>query len=245
MLTLYERMKYIRIIAVTYLKLFLTQNRKSMTRIALLDKQELFRQSLESLFQLNGGKEVVLSTGSFTYFQNSLSPGMADILIVDIKDISNEEWDVLKEAAHHHPAMQIIALSELICKETLTRLMLCRVRGYYSKLINSTSLLTAISEIGNNFNPLDLKLGPAVREQLQTNGSLPSSVCEEHVVKFSERELQILKMIAREMTNVEISQVLSLSVRTIETHRRRMIEKTGSKTMLGVIVYAKDHNLGI
>ncbi|MBD3638021.1 MAG: response regulator transcription factor [Crocinitomicaceae bacterium] len=216
-----------------------------MTRIALLDKQELFRQSLESLFHINGGNEIVLSTGNFNYFQNSLAPGLADILIVDVKDLTDGEWDILTESSHHHPAMQIIALTELVCRDTLSRLMNCGVRGYYSKLVNASILTDVISEIAGNFNSFDLKLGPVVRDQLHKNRPQAQFQEELEKITFSDREIQILKMICQEMKNIEIAEILNISVRTVESHRRRMIEKTCSRTILGVVMYINQRNIQI
>ncbi len=60
---------------------------------------------------------------------------------------------------------------------------------------------------------------------------------------FSERELKILYQVCLECTNQEIADKLQLSIRTVESHRRRMIERTQSKTMLGVVLFAMTNNL--
>jgi DNA-binding CsgD family transcriptional regulator len=62
-------------------------------------------------------------------------------------------------------------------------------------------------------------------------------------VKFSEKELNILKCIAEDKTTEEISQVVFLSPRTIETIRQKMKEKVGAKTIAGLMMYATRNKL--
>jgi DNA-binding CsgD family transcriptional regulator len=62
-------------------------------------------------------------------------------------------------------------------------------------------------------------------------------------VKFSEKELRILKCIAEDKTTEEISQVVFLSPRTIETIRQKMKEKVGAKTIAGLMMYATRNKL--
>jgi DNA-binding NarL/FixJ family response regulator len=64
------------------------------------------------------------------------------------------------------------------------------------------------------------------------------SKSEEDRIVFTSRELEVLNLVCQQLTNNEISESLGLSVRTIESFRRRMIIKTDSKNMIGVILKA-------
>lgn len=62
-------------------------------------------------------------------------------------------------------------------------------------------------------------------------------------VEFSEREREIIELIAREFSNKEIAEKLFLSIRTVEGHRLKIMEKTGVKNTVGLVVYAIKNNL--
>jgi two-component system nitrate/nitrite response regulator NarL len=66
---------------------------------------------------------------------------------------------------------------------------------------------------------------------------------QEDQVKLTERELEILKLIVQELNNAEIADKLFISERTVETHRKNMIRKFNTKTIVGLIKYAMDHKL--
>ena len=60
---------------------------------------------------------------------------------------------------------------------------------------------------------------------------------------FNEKELQILELICKQFTAAEIGNELNLSVRTIEGYRRKLLEKTNSKNLAGLVVFTLKHNL--
>ena len=62
-------------------------------------------------------------------------------------------------------------------------------------------------------------------------------------VELSEREIEILRLICEEFTAKEIAEKLYLSPRTVEGHRNNMLEKTGAKNTVGLVIYAIEHNL--
>ena len=61
--------------------------------------------------------------------------------------------------------------------------------------------------------------------------------------EFSERELEILDLICREFTAPEIAEKLEISPRTVEGHRRKLLEKSGTKNIAGLVVFALKNNL--
>jgi DNA-binding CsgD family transcriptional regulator len=60
---------------------------------------------------------------------------------------------------------------------------------------------------------------------------------------LSPREIEIIRLIAKDLTTAEISKQLFISEHTVETHRKNIGRKTGTKTAVGVLNYAREHNL--
>ncbi|OFX59580.1 MAG: hypothetical protein A2046_04180 [Bacteroidetes bacterium GWA2_30_7] len=63
------------------------------------------------------------------------------------------------------------------------------------------------------------------------------------MIMLSEREIEILKLIADELSSIEISEKLNISIRTVDSHRRNIIAKTGAKTLIGLYKYAIKNQL--
>lgn len=61
--------------------------------------------------------------------------------------------------------------------------------------------------------------------------------------KLTERELEVLKLVANEHSNAEIAEILFISERTVETHRKNMLRKTQNKTIVGLLKYAMENDL--
>ena len=70
-----------------------------------------------------------------------------------------------------------------------------------------------------------------------------SNRTEEEVYHLTEREIEIVKLIAQELSNAEIANKLCISERTVETHRKNIYRKTNTKTIVGLIKYAVEHKL--
>ena len=75
------------------------------------------------------------------------------------------------------------------------------------------------------------------------NGSPQTTDAPTEEVYLTEREKDIIKLIAKEFTNAEIADKLFISVRTVDAHRRNLLQKIGARNTAGLVVYAMEHNL--
>lgn len=212
-------------------------------KIGLLDRHELFRSSLESLINSFHGMEVGASMSCFDSLLAQMTPGSIDLLIVDVDQLQDDNCTQLKELIHHFPEIKVMVLTSVVSKEQVLKLIECGICGYFSKDVSPEKLESSIRDVLNNQNQFDVKLGPSVREKLMQREVFKHNPYVPMQTEFSARELQILELVCKEKTNSEISEFLNLSVRTIESHRRRMIEKTNSRNMIGVVIYAISQNI--
>ena len=116
------------------------------------------------------------------------------------------------------------------------------------KLINLNKevyLKKLIINLSSNGKPVAIIMGPVVKDKLVNKEIFGDNFEKPEKTKFSRRELEVLELVCKERTNTEIARLLGVSIRTVETHRRKMVEKTGSKSMIGVIVAAVQLNMTI
>jgi DNA-binding NarL/FixJ family response regulator len=139
-----------------------------------------------------------------------------------------------------NPSIYVITLSMYDDAAHIMEMIEAGVSGYLLKNVNDKELVSAITQVmsGKMYfsSEVSEKLTSLVMHQ-QRKLDQPAAP------KLTERELEILKLIANEHSNAEIADILFISERTVETHRKNMLRKTNNKTIVGLIKYAMEQQL--
>ena len=213
-----------------------------LIRIALLDSNELFRRGLESYLSCQEEFTVVLSLEDISELHDKVIPGTLDLVIIDTAYLNEEEWKIAGRFIHNFPELIFMALTLQVSLPMMEKLQKIRLLNFYSKECTSNQLKSAIKEItfspSTNFN--FMKFGPRVEKLVQKNKVNKPTVKDvsPQSIQFSKREIDVLYLSSLEYTCAEIAELLEIGVRTVETHRRRIIKKTNSRSMMGAIVLA-------
>jgi len=207
-----------------------------MIRTVLIDSHRLFRVSLKSLINSFDQCQVCLDLDSFKNIPKNNSSEQINLVILDPNSIQENEAECFFKIRTLFPGARVIILSEENQKEQIVEQMERGVYGIFSKDDCPIELEKAITTIADNYDFEKVHLGGIVRKCMANN----LIQIRQHKVDFSDREIQILRLVCMEKTNVEISQILGVSVRTIESHRRRMIDKAECRSIIGVILNAVD-----
>jgi len=120
----------------------------------------------------------------------------------------------------------------------INRMIEVGISGYVLKNVGNKELVEAIYKVAQG----KMHFSDDVLEEMIKNKHSKPEKSEEQA-KLTERELEILKLIVQEYNNAEIADKLFISERTVETHRKNMIRKFNTKTIVGLIKYAMDSKL--
>ncbi len=213
-----------------------------MIRIALTDDHTIFRKSLRVLINTFEDCEVVLEASNGLELERELDNTNIDVLILDIQMPEQNGIITCKNISEQHPDIKILILSQLESKEMVLKMIQSGAAGYFTKNTNPENLEKAIKDISNDGFYFDKNLGAVIRQALIKNKET-KLVDDRFVVDFSDRELEIIQLISEQKNNLEIAKILDISQRTVETYRKRMIEKTESKNIIGVLTYAVRNNM--
>ena len=153
------------------------------------------------------------------------------MVVYDPADMDPADFEKLQQ---NFESSKFMILTNYVTRDIVTNFMHQGVSGFFSKDDCPTQLESAIYEIVDSYNLSEVVLGKFVRQVLFDN---PKTIAAKNV-KFTSREIEVLNLVCLEKTNSEISEILGLSIRTIETHRRRMIDKADCRTIIGVIMNA-------
>lgn len=196
--------------------------------IIIIDDHQLFRNGLKHILVESGKYQVIGEASDGSELQDLLEKVSPDLVILDIRMPVMDGIEAARQSLHKYPGLKILILSMFGDAEYCAALMDLGIKGFILKNADTDEFFMAIGKIlgGGTFFSQDLLL-----KMIQRNTS-------RHSVKLSRRETEILGLIGKGCSNLEISAMLAISQRTVERHRTSLLEKTGSKNAVMLIIYA-------
>jgi two-component system, NarL family, invasion response regulator UvrY len=160
-----------------------------------------------------------------------------DVVVLDIAMPGRSGLDVLKEIKQQRPKMPVLILSTYSEDQFAIRSLKSGAAGYLTKETVGTELVTAIRRVLAGGKYIRASLAEKLASHLDTDASKPLH----H--SLSDREYQVLRMIAYGQTVKEIAGDLSLSIKTVSTYRSRILEKMVMKNNAELMRYAMENGL--
>jgi DNA-binding NarL/FixJ family response regulator len=211
---------------------------KNKIKILVVDDQPLFRRGLESILRdLSNEYTIVGSVENGLKAVEFCRKNKVDIITMDIEMPVMDGIDATEKILEENPDQNILILSMHDEPTMMEYCIKLGARGFLSKSAASEELGTAINSIIESGYYFNEKFSKAMIGALLKKSEIDPKEL------LSDREKEIIRLISEEKNMSEIAEELNVSVRTIETHRNRILEKTGAKNMVGVIMYAIRNNL--
>jgi DNA-binding NarL/FixJ family response regulator len=143
-----------------------------------------------------------------------------------------------RRISERYPDIKILALSMHSTERVISHVMDCGASGYLSKDSDLEVVLQAISRVMSHGIYLCEKTAAIMRKRLISGKSMSGNT-----EPLSSRETDIVRLICEQKNAREIGEELSLSPRTVETHKARILRKTGTKNTAGLVMYAMMNNI--
>lgn len=210
-------------------------------RIVIADDHEIFRNGFKLLLKNQTDIELVGEAGNGKLLLEVVEKESPDIAITDIQMPEMGGVETCRNIKKLFPATAVIALSTFNDEHYIVDMLEAGASGYLLKNTTRQELHAAVHAVfqGNSYYSKETsrKLAQLIAECKVQPGR------KKEPVTFSSRELEVMQLICHQLTNKEIAAKIRLSVRTVESHRERIQEKTGSKNLAGIVIYALKHNL--
>jgi len=210
------------------------------TKIVIADDHHILLDGLKAMLQKQADLEVVGMYDNGSALFDDLKNANPDIALVDI-NMPGMTGDVLtRKIKEFYPDIFVITLSMHDDAAHIMDMIEAGVSGYLLKNVNDKELVEAIRQVAQGKMYFSSEVSEkitsmVVQQQKRLN--------EPEEARLTERELEILKLIAQEYSNAQIADTLFISERTVETHRKNMLRKTNNKTVVGLIRYAMERQL--
>jgi DNA-binding NarL/FixJ family response regulator len=208
-----------------------------MTRILLVDDHPVVRQGIKQVLAGAFHPALVGEASNAEEGMTEIKGNEWDVLVLDLSLPGASGLDLLKDLRRERPTLPVLVLSMYAPEQFARRVMNAGASGYLTKDSNPSELVKAVGEViaGRRYG------NPFLIEELE--GTLqPAAEQRPHEV-LSDREYQVLRMIASGLTVSQVAARLTLSVKTVSTYRARVLEKMSIKTTAELMHYGIQHGL--
>lgn len=207
-------------------------------RVALVDDHQLVRDGLKSILSSIDDFDVVGEAGNGHEAIRLCAEQAIDVVIMDIAMSGLNGLDATQRITGKHPQTRVLILSMYDSEEYIARSMQHGARGYLLKNAQPREFEDAIRKVASGSVYLSPEIGEQMRRHLvsQRPGGDP-------LAKLSARQREILQAIAEGKSTKDIAELLSISPKTVETHRGHLMQKLDIHDIAGLVRYAIKHGL--
>jgi DNA-binding NarL/FixJ family response regulator len=211
-------------------------------QVLVIDDHQLIIDGMKSILQDEEDVAFAGGANSMAEALEFLSSNEVDVVLADISMPQHSGIEVTRKIKELYPGIQVLALTMHEDISMISKMVDAGASGYILKRTNMNEVLDAIKMVASGGR----YLGRDVQSILMDNLGSSSNVVElshDAPAPLTAREMEILNLIAKELSNEEIANKLFISERTVETHRRNIFTKTKTKSIVGLIKYAIKNGL--
>lgn len=207
-------------------------------RIFIVDDHDMFREGVKTVLANDKTAEVVAEARNGKEFLDQVDKVNPDLVLMDIAMPEMDGVEASKIVHERKPDLKIIALTMFGDEKYYHQMIQVGVKGFVLKSSGISDLTKAITEImeGRNYFSSEILYKLITRINTKSTDDEPSE-------KLSNREMEVLKLIALGNSNEEIAKHLKISATTVKTHRTNLLAKTSSNNTASLVMYAFKNKL--
>lgn len=208
-----------------------------MIKVFIADDHALIREGIKNLLSPLSDIKLVGETANPFEIIEQIRVNKCDVLILDLSMPGKNGLDVLKEIKSIFPETKILIMTMMPEDQFAKRTLKAGASGYLTKESAPDELITAIRRIASGRKYVSQSLAEKLAQDLDDTAEKPIQDL------LSDREFQVMKMMASGKSQTDIAIKLSISVSTVNTYRSRILKKLNLKTNAELIHFAYQNNL--
>jgi DNA-binding NarL/FixJ family response regulator len=213
-----------------------------MIKVLVADDHKMFVDGIESILRNEEDIQVVGKCFDGTTVFAEIEDKDPDVLLLDISLPEMSGIDVCKRLTATHPKIRVLAVSMHNDASFISEILKNGAMGYILKNTGKAELVTAIKNVYEGKSYFSKEVAETIMQGLVQDGDTKKKSSDPQFM-LSEREKEILALIAEEFTTQEIAQKLHLSFKTVEGHRRNLFSKLNVRNAAGLVRVALENNL--
>ena len=203
-----------------------------MSKIKLLiaDDHKILLEGIVSLLQSEAFDIAATAANGYEVME-LVNKNDYDVCLLDINMPGMDGMEAAKHIKATKPAIKIIMLTNYNDKEIISELVHIGVSGYLLKNSDKSELVEAINKVMNGRYYFSAEVEDIIMQEVVEKKKTD-------VIELTDREIEIVRLLDREYTNEKIANELHISFRTVETHRKNIMQKTKSHNLAGLLKHA-------
>lgn len=213
---------------------------KGQIKVIIVDDHEIFRNGLKMILSKLKYVKIVGEAANGQEFLDIIEKKKADIVLMDIEMPVMNGVEATEIARKKYPDLKIIVLTMFNDEDYIKEMMDLGVKGYLIKNIKKDLLDTAIKKVFEGGTYYSEELFNFFTKTVSKEEEKPEDKLN---FKLTDREKEILQLLAEGLNNKEIADILFISERTVVGHKSNLLSKTGCKSTVSLLAFAIKHNL--
>jgi two-component system response regulator DegU len=210
--------------------------------ITILDDHRLFRQGISYILQSLAFETRVQEAATFAELLAQLAQQVPDVLLLDLQMPDISGMDATKRLLEAHPGLKIIVISMHSTDDFIAHMLKLGVRSYLPKDVDKEQLGRAIRAVLTEGYYFTDDISKAMMRGLNSPAR-PRPSFQAPPIVLTAREAEVLELICKGCSTQDIAQQLFISYRTVEGHRRNLLDKTDTPNAVSLALYAVKHGL--
>lgn len=216
-----------------------------LIKIFVADDHQLFIEGIKALTRDSQEVKLIGEAENGEDLLNQLKTNVPDVILMDINMPKINGIEATKKIRQLYPDIKILALTMFDDTLYVSEMIKAGASGYLLKNAGRAELITAIATVykGERYVSSEVSLKMIDKMNAGDHSSTENRMPPVRKSEVTKKELEILKLIATELTNSEIAVKLNNSPMTIITHRKNLLRKLGVKNTAGLIKYAMENGM--
>ncbi|TDU88740.1 LuxR family two component transcriptional regulator [Kribbella voronezhensis] len=208
-------------------------------RVVVIDDHDMFRAGVRS--EIGTAVDIVGEGADVDSAVKAIVATEPDVVLLDVHLPGGGGTEVMKQVHQRHPDIKFLALSVSDAAEDVIGVIRAGARGYVTKNISGTELVDAIGRVADGDAVFSPRLAGFVLDAF--SGAIDIASVDEDLDRLSQREREVLRLIARGYAYKEVARELFISVKTVETHVSSVLRKLQLSNRHELTRWATDRRL--
>ena len=211
---------------------------ENVIKILIADDHQMFIDGIKSMLRKQKDLHIVAEANDGKPALEILRNQEIDLLISDINMPEMSGTELTKIVKSELPHVKVLVLTMYNDREIISEIVTAEAEGYILKNTGRAELIEAITKIMDHGTFYSNEVVDIMMQEVRKAKEI-----EENTKSLTTREKEILQLVAQEHSTVQIADKLFISPRTVDTHRKHILQKTNSKTIVGLIKFAIENEL--
>ncbi len=211
-------------------------------KIMVVDDHQIIRDGINAILMSNNDIEIIAEAGNSEELFEKLKHVTPNIIILDISMPMLSGIEITKILTKEYPKIKVIIFSSYTNDDSIFDALKAGAKGYITKETVREELVNAIYTVNTGENFLSESISNTVLVNFIHKDKYSDKYSAKDKSNLTNREIEILKLIAEGLSYKEIGEKLFISSRTVETHKNHILQKLELRTIVDLVKYAIKNN---